>query len=301
MRIVNFIIVLALLAACKSALSPEEQAVETASAYYKDHPSDSSGLALISAMGKYIELKGYADSTSARYVLESARISADLNQLKPSLSYYKTYLIQYPERPDQADRLADFIKLAEKLDKPELNDVLYKSFGTRFPQDSRTAPMAEKIQQKDIAADSILRYIGMHMFNDSTFRLNEERANLYIDVCEAAVAANPTIPNGPEYLHRAAETARTLRDIPRAIGIYDWIIDKFPSSKRASTSLFLKAFTYDNDLKDFDKAGKYYHEFLAKYPNDEFAESAKFLLDNLGKSEEELKKMLEQKSKDNVQ
>mgnify|MGYP003453067237 FL=1 len=45
----------------------------------------------------------------------------------------------------------------------------------------------------------------------------------------------------------------------------------------------------------------YYKDYLAKYPNDEFSESAKFLLDNLGKSEEELKKMLEEKSKENVQ
>ena len=41
-------------------------------------------------------------------------------------------------------------------------------------------------------------------------------------------------------------------------------------------------------------------EDVEKYPKNEFAESAKFLLDNLGKSEEELRKMLEQKSKENV-
>jgi TolA-binding protein len=301
MKILNFILVLVLLAACKSALSPEEKAVEAATAYYKDHPSDSSGMAVIAAMGKYIELKGYADSTSARYVLESARISADLNQLRPSLSYYKTYLMQYPDRPDQADKLVEFIKLAERLDQPELDDILYKSFGNRFPQDERTATMSSKIQQKEIAADSILRFIGMHMFNDSTFRLNEERANLYIDACEAAVAADPNFPNAPEYLFHAAETSSTLRNIPRAINLYDWILQKYPTNKRASTSLFLKGFTYDNELKDFEKAGKYYHEFLEKYPNDEYAASAKFLLDNLGKSEEELKNMLEQKSKENVQ
>lgn len=303
MRIFNIIIILALLAACKSALSPEEKVVEAASAYYKDHPSDSSGMALISAMGKYIELKGYADSTTARYVLESARISSDLNQTRQAMSYYKTYLVEYPDRPDQPNRLAEYIKLAEKLDQPELNDILYKSFATRFPQDDRTASMTDKIQQKDMAADSILWHIGRNMFNDTTFRLNEQRANLYIDACEAAVAANATLPNAPEYLFHAAETSSTLHNIPRAISLYDWILQKYPTNKRASTSLFLKGFTYDNEMKDFEKAGKYYHEFLEKYPNDEYAASAKFLLDNLGKSEEELKKMLDQnkQAKDNVQ
>ena len=65
--------------------------------------------------------------------------------------------------------------------------------------------------------------------------------------------------------------------------------------------MFLKAFTFDNDLKDYENARKYYEEFLAKYPNNEFAESAKFLLDNLGKSDEELRQIIEQKQKENAQ
>ncbi len=158
-----------------------------------------------------------------------------------------------------------------------------------------------KIEDKNIMADTILKYIALNMFNDSTFRLNEPRARLYIDACEAAVKAEPALAKAPEFLHHAAETARTLRDIPKAIELYDWITVTYPAHPRAATSLFLKAFTYDNDLKDFDKAGEYYKEYLSKYPNDEFSESAKFLLDNLGKSEEELKKMLEEKSKENVQ
>jgi len=302
MRLSLFILFFSLLAACKSHISPEKQAVEKSYAFYKDDPSDSSAQAVLDAITSYIDLNGYADSVSARYILASAHISSDHNQLRKAINYYKTYLIEYPDRPDNADKLMDVISLYEKLRKPELNDVLYKSFGTRFPQDERTSSMASKIQEKTISTDSILRYIGMNMFNDSTFRLNEERANLYIDACEAAVMADPTLPDAPEYLHRAAETSRTLRDIPRAIGLYDWILEKYPTHPRAATSLFLKAFTYDNDLKDYEKAGKAYNEYLTKFPNDEFAESAKFLLDNLGQSEEELmKKMMEQRKEDDVQ
>jgi len=302
MRTSIFIVLISLLAACGSKVSPEVQAVEAASALYKQSPSDTTAQALIAAMTAYIDLKGYADTTSARYIVQSARIAADHNQYRQAINFYKTYLIEYPERPDQPDRLVNVITLYEKFGKPELNDILYKSFVTRFPKDTRAPSMNAKVQNKEIAADSILRYIGMNMFNDSTFRLNEERASLYIDACEAAVMANPTLPKAADYLHRAAETARTLRDIPRAIDLYDWIISKYPTDPRASTSMFLKAFTYDNDLKDFDNAGKYYNEYLSKNPKGEFAESAKFLLDNLGKSEEELmKKMLEQQDKKEVQ
>ena len=73
-----------------------------------------------------------------------------------------------------------------------------------------------RIEDKNIAADTILKFIALNMFNDSTFRLNEPRARLYIDACEAAVKAEPALAKAPEYLHHAAETARTLRDIPKA-------------------------------------------------------------------------------------
>lgn len=301
MKLAYFLPLLLVFAACKSNTSPEEQAVDTANAAYEKQPSDSTAAALITAMDKYIQAKGYADSTSARYVLRSARISSEHMQLDQAFTFYRDYLVEYANRPDQADILNETMALAARYKQPELDQVFYKSFVTRFPQDVRTSAFEAKIENKSIAVDSILRFIGMNMFNDSTFRLNEDRAELYIEACEAAVMANASLPNAPEFLHRAAETARTLRNIPKAIDLYDWIIEKYPTHARASTSLFLKAFTYDNDLKDFEKAGKYYHEFLSKYPNDEFAESAKFLLENLGKSEEELKQMLEAKSKDNVQ
>ncbi len=158
-----------------------------------------------------------------------------------------------------------------------------------------------KMEDKNMTNDTIVKYISQSMFNDSTFRLNEKRARFYIAVCDTIVRSEPDLAKAPDYLHHAAETARTLRDIPKAIELYDWIIDKYPNHPKASISLFLKAFTYDNDLNEFDKGGEYYNEYLTKYPSGEFSESARFLLDNLGKSEEELlKKMMEQQKKEEV-
>ena len=301
MRVFYYITLLSFLFACKSTTSPEQQTVVAALEAYKKQPSDSTAQKVLTSIDAYIEIKGYADSTSAQYILEAARIASDQNQIQQSIDYYKTYIVEYPDRKDIPNRITDVITLVEKQNKPELNQILYKSFSNRFPQDERTATFTGKIENKETSVDSMVKFIGMNMFNDSTFRLNEERSLLYIDACEMAVMADPTLRDAPEHLHRAAETSRTLRDIPRAIDLYDWIIEKYPTHNRAATSLFLKAFTYDNDLKDFKKAEVHYNDFLARYPDNEFAESAKFLLDNLGKSEEELKKMLEEKSKENVQ
>jgi tetratricopeptide (TPR) repeat protein len=207
-------------------------------------------------------------------------------------------MINYPERKDQSNRLAEIITVIDTLRKPELSQLLYRSFVQRFNEDPRAEFYAAKIDRKQVGVDSLLKEIGLQMFNDSIYRLDENIARLYVDACEAAVMAQPDLPDAPEYLHRAAETARTLRDIPKAISLYDWIIERYPNHQRGATSLFLKAFTYDNDLKNFEEARKYYEEFLQKYPNNEFVESAKFLLENLGKTEAELNEILQKKAKE---
>lgn len=286
-----------LLASCKKE-TPEEKAVNDAFKAAQTSNSDSTFTALDAAITNIVEVRGYSDSLTARQFLRAAHLYESKNRTEDAIHYYEQYMAHYPDRPDQADKLMALTGLVEKEADKALAQILYKSFVTRFPNDSRAKEVEAKIYLQDISVDSTLRHIGLNMFNDSTFRLNEPMANMYISACELAAAADPKLPGAPEHLHRAAETARTLRDIPRAITLYDWIITVYPESPRGATSLFLKAFTYDNDLKDFDKAGKYYNEFLTKYPNNDFTESAKFLLQNLGKSEEELKKILDEKQKE---
>jgi tetratricopeptide (TPR) repeat protein len=286
-----------LLASCKKE-TPEEKAINDAFKAVETHANDSTYTALNSAISNLVETRGYADSLTAKQILRAAHLYESKDRFEDAINYYEQYMAHYADRPDQADKLLALMKLTEMQTEKQLSQILYKSFVNRFPDDAHAKDVAAKIDIKDISVDSTLRHIGMNMFNDSTFRLNEPMANMYISACELAAAADPKLPGAPEHLHRAAETARTLRDIPRAIKIYDWIISVYPDSPRGATSLFLKAFTYDNDLKDFDKAGKYYNEFLTKYPNNDFTESAKFLLQNLGKSEEELKKILDEKSKE---
>ena len=135
------------------------------------------------------------------------------------------------------------------------------------------------------------------MFNTETFRLDEAKAGEYILATELSVMIDPAFPAGPENLHLAAETARTIRDPEKAIELFDWLTTQYPQHPRGITALFLKGFVIDNDLKDYTRAGEVYNEFLTRYPTHEFAESAKFMLQNLGKSDEELIQMLEEKNK----
>ncbi len=108
--------------------------------------------------------------------------------------------------------------------------------------------------------------------------------------------AFPTDSLSVKYLSKAGETARLLRQFDKALEIFGKIEKNYPDSREAAAAMFMKAFTLDNDLKKLEEAKLAYEAFLQKYPNDEFADDAQFLLKNLGKSPEEIIKGFEQKA-----
>ncbi len=301
MRFLSFIFLLLVAISCQKTVSPEQQAIDHAQAAYDAAPSRTSADTLIMALEAFVDVNGYADSTSARYLLKAARLSGEYRHPMQTRELYRSYLVAYASRPDQADILAEYITITEKLRLTDLNDVLYKSFIKRFPEDKRVADFQSKILMPEMAVDSFVRYTGRTMFNDSTFRLDIPKAKVYVEIAQDLVMTDPGIPRADEYLHHAAETCRTLRDVNKAIDLYDWIIDYYPNGERAATALFLKAFTLDNDLKLYEEAGEQYKYFLELYPENEFTESAQFLLDNLGRSEEELNKLLKENPQNIVQ
>ena len=131
------------------------------------------------------------------------------------------------------------------------------------------------------------------MYDEQTHRIDEQLAQQYIDACKAYATANPNEEQSASFLFKAGETARSIRQFDQALAIYDWIYTKFPKHEKAPQALFLKAFTLDNDIGKRAEAKVLYEDFLAKYPNDDFADDTRFLLDNLGKSDDEIIKSFE--------
>jgi TolA-binding protein len=105
----------------------------------------------------------------------------------------------------------------------------------------------------------------------------------------------PDDTKAPEYLFKAGEVSMGINMDFDAIGYFQRIERDYPNFDKAPHALFLQAFIWDNKLNDDGKAEFIYKQFLEKYPNHEMAKDAKFSLDNLGKSDEELIKEFEKK------
>ena len=119
-------------------------------------------------------------------------------------------------------------------------------------------------------------------------RPDAEKLDTLMVKLENYASAFPQDTLSANLLYRAGEIARMNGQFEKALEIYEGIIGKHTEAPEAARALFMKGFTLDNDLKRLDEAKAVYEDFLQKYPNDDFADDANFLLKNLGKTEEEI-------------
>jgi outer membrane protein assembly factor BamD (BamD/ComL family) len=141
------------------------------------------------------------------------------------------------------------------------------------------------------------------LFAEESSLDNLDKAKELIDQYTLFADQYPEDTLSPEYLFRAADIAMNINRGEMAINNYNRILKSYPDFKKAPECLFLKAYVYENNLGQLNKARVYYQEFIDKYPDNDFADDAEISIQNLGKSPEELIKEFEEKMKaqENVQ
>lgn len=126
----------------------------------------------------------------------------------------------------------------------------------------------------------------------------QETVQALVAAYEDYIAANPQQPQTAAYLLNAARYHESYLMHPqKAIAHYERYRELFPDGARAGDALFNIAWIYHNSLKDTQMAKTYYEAFLAQYPGHKLEESARFELEHLGMSDEEL---FESLSKDSL-
>ncbi len=230
------------------------------------------------------------DATAkAETVGKLAQLQLKNNQVQDAIQTLKSGISTYYAAPATASNLWSLGQIfKDRVKSAPVGNTINKLYVKQFPTGAQANAAKQALAQDATSISAHLDSLGSKMYNEETHRLDTKAAGDFIESCELFALLQPEDPQSPDYLHKAGETARAIRAFPRAIGIYDRIYAKYPQFEKAPQALFLKAFTYDNDLKDFAKARTLYTEFLEKFPNDDFADDTQFLLKNLGKSDEEI-------------
>jgi len=146
-------------------------------------------------------------------------------------------------------------------------------------------------QQQEYNRQSIQESIDQmeaKLYNGEDAQVNMGDAVGLINLYQKFAKEYPKDSLAPIFLFRASDLSMNLNRPVQTISLFNDLLDKYPEYEKVPSVLFLKAFVYEDQLKDLDKAKMYYEEFLEKYPDSDFADDAEISLINLGKTPEEL-------------
>lgn len=284
------------LAACQSNSSGTFSKVDQLTQALSANPTKENRDALIVAYQDTINARPNDAATNAPFLTEMANLHVANKNYVRALQTLMQGIQDYPTSSDVPEKVWTLATIYEQyIQRPNIANTVRKLYVQQFPSGANigAAKQAAMANKTTISEDIIA--LGGSMYDETTHKVDFQAANDYIRMCELFALLKPQDGLSPDYLHKAGETARAIRAFPQAVDIYDRIYTQYPTYEKAAQALFLKAFTYDNDLGDKATAKVLYEEFLKKFPNDDFADDTQFLLANLGRDDEEIIKSFGEK------
>jgi outer membrane protein assembly factor BamD (BamD/ComL family) len=129
-----------------------------------------------------------------------------------------------------------------------------------------------------------------------SMELKKGLADSTLKAYDAFVSKFPTDSLSPDLMFKGAEIATATAEYDRANQYYKNIISQFPKYKLFQESLFLQASLLDNYLNREGEAKMAYENIIYKFPKSPYVADAKAAIENLGKSDEEIMKMIKEKN-----
>ncbi len=286
-------------ASCKNdKVANEKDNLSVGELAYNKQPTNENAETALSEVSNLIK-ENRDDPKIVKKLSERALDIARQNNLtNKQISFLLLLTKEYPNDPKAKTRLLELANIMYKINKKQAANVLYSGVLDRFA-DTDAAKEAKSKRAPEVSnVKQYLTKVGEDVFVDpDKFGINRKAAQSYVDACEAFALAYPDTKEAPEFLYKATEISRTLRTFTKSLSMYDWIIDEYPQYEKAPTAMFLKGFIIENELNNDEAAMKVYKTFLSRYPDHQLRDDVQFLLDNVGKTDEEIMDMIEKNKK----
>jgi len=133
------------------------------------------------------------------------------------------------------------------------------------------------------------------LFSDS-LNFNTEAANNLLTAYEDYIKFHSFESDSKDYQFKAGELAKALNKPHIAIKHFNDLIERDPDHEKAGMALFYKAMIIGDMLHEDELAKATYQEFIDKYPDNPFVESAKASIEMQGKSLDEIVAGFEEKN-----
>lgn len=137
-----------------------------------------------------------------------------------------------------------------------------------------------------------IKEVETDLYNKDNF--NREKGIQLVDLYASFFEKFPDDTLADNYLYKAGEIAMNVNLGQRSVAYFNKVIAQYPNFDKIPECIFLKAFVFENQLNNIEKAGEHYSEFIEKYPNHPLVKDAEASLRFLGKSPEELVKIFQE-------
>ncbi len=138
------------------------------------------------------------------------------------------------------------------------------------------------------------------IFSDSTADPDNTKVKDLTELYLKYADKYPEDTMSAEYLFKAADLYIYLRDYRSTLTMFDRIQTSYPTFSKLDKTYFLKAFIYEQHLNEPEKAAELYRQFIVKFPYSDLTDDASQALLFVGKSDEEIMKMLNERAADST-
>lgn len=281
--------------ACKSNKKFDSEKIGKLEADFNTSPTDTTYDKLITAYLEIMQEHKDEPALVEDLLAKCSAASIKMNNCRQTVIFLNNLIKNHYARKDTPDNIVKMIECLRNIGKNEAADILTLCFGQAFPGDNRKVELEAKLQRQQTPEEYLVD-LAKSIFPDTLNSYNKDKAFNYVDACEAYALVLPNSDKSPEFLFSAAQTSKLLTTYDKCLSLFDWIVEKYPTHAKAENACFMKGFLFDNDLKDTATARKFYLEFISKYPKSEFVDDAQMLIQNLGKSEEQILEELQKKN-----
>lgn len=300
-QFLSCVIILSSLVSCKNdsatsvAINDPMEAAEKA---YIAEPSMATGNSYLRELGQKLTNPNLSAEQRKTYLSEGIKISKEQNLTNRQGGFLFPYIKDNGKEAGIDSKIYDLALLMKSNNKNAAANVLFKGLTDMYPDFKNKAEIESHMTESISSVDDYVKSLGAKIFdNPDDVGVNRKSALQYVDVCEAYVLVYPESTAAPEFLFKAAEVAKSIQTFPKSLSIYDWMINKYPDYEKTPTAMFLKGFIIENNLGNDSLALVNYKAFISRYPNDDLVDDANFLIENLGKTDEEILQMIEEKRK----
>lgn len=298
-QFLSLILILSLIISCKSdntTATTDSKPIISAAKAYMDAPSMATGNDYLKDLSQQLSSADLSAAKRKELLSEGIKVAEEQNLVNRKGGFLFPYVKDNSKEAGIDNKIYDLAVLMKSMNKTAAANVLFKGLTDMFPNSKHKDEIAGQMTETIPSADEYVTSLGEKIFdNPDDIGVNRKAALQYVDVCEAYVLVYPESTAAPEFLFKAAEVAKSIQTFPKSLSIYDWMIDKYPNYEKTPTAMFLKGFIIENNLGNDSLAMVCYKEFMQRYPNDDLVDDAQFLIDNLGKTDEEILQMIEEK------